>query len=64
MTTGEGCPRCGSSQVDEYTHYECPPGSTTENHRPPWSAPTPPATTSGWSRCPNEALTLSEPAWV
>jgi len=33
MTNSEGCPRCGSRRVDEYTHYECPPGSTTEDHR-------------------------------
>jgi hypothetical protein len=33
MADREGCPRCGSNRVDEYTHYECPPGSTTEDHR-------------------------------
>ena len=27
------CPKCGHAQVDEYTHYECPPGSTTSDHR-------------------------------
>lgn len=33
MTAIEGCPRCGSRQVDEYTHSDCPPGSTPEDHR-------------------------------
>ena len=32
MTKSEDCPRCGGSRVDEYTHYECPPGSTTADH--------------------------------
>jgi transposase-like protein len=27
------CPRCGSRQVDEYTHSDCPPGSTSDDHR-------------------------------
>jgi hypothetical protein len=27
------CPRCGSRQVDEYTHGDCPSGSTPEDHR-------------------------------
>jgi hypothetical protein len=33
MTKQETCPLCGSTRVDEYTHYECPPGSTPEDHR-------------------------------
>jgi len=33
MTESQGCPRCGSRQVDEYTHGDCPPDSTTEDHR-------------------------------
>ena len=33
MTTSGGCPRCTSSQVDEYTHTSCPPGSTPDDHR-------------------------------
>jgi hypothetical protein len=33
MTNAEGCTRCGSRQVDEYTHNDCPPGSTPEDHR-------------------------------
>ena len=32
MTSTEGCPRCGSRQVDEYTHADCPLGSTPEEH--------------------------------
>jgi hypothetical protein len=33
MPNSEGCPRCGSRQVDEYTHSDCPPGATPEDHR-------------------------------
>jgi hypothetical protein len=32
MTKNGDCPRCGGSRVDEYTHYECPSGSTTSDH--------------------------------
>ena len=31
--TMQECPLCGSTRVDEYTHYECPAGSTPEDHR-------------------------------
>jgi len=33
MAKSEGCPQCGSRQVDEYTHNACQPGSTPEDHR-------------------------------
>lgn len=33
MTVADACPRCGSRQVDEYTHSDCPPGSTADDHR-------------------------------
>lgn len=33
MVQNEPCSRCGSRQVDEYTHNDCPPGSTHEDHR-------------------------------
>jgi len=33
MANSEGCPQCGSRNVDEYTHNACPPGSTPEDHR-------------------------------
>jgi hypothetical protein len=33
MTKLMDCPVCGGSRVDEYTHYECPPQSTPEDHR-------------------------------
>jgi len=33
MKQTQVCPKCGHAQVDEYTHYECPPGSTPSDHR-------------------------------
>jgi hypothetical protein len=27
------CPRCDDPLVDEYTHYNCPPGTTESSHR-------------------------------
>jgi len=26
------CPLCGNKNADEYTHYECPSGSTPNDH--------------------------------
>jgi hypothetical protein len=33
MKKRESCPRCGGGQIDEYTHGDCPPGSTPDDHR-------------------------------
>ena len=33
MKESQVCPKCGHAQIDEYTHYECPPDSTTDDHR-------------------------------
>jgi hypothetical protein len=33
MTASDECPWCGGRQVNEYTHYQCPPGSTPDDHR-------------------------------
>jgi hypothetical protein len=33
MTESVGCPGCGNRWPDEYTHSDCPPGSTADDHR-------------------------------
>ena len=33
MTERAACPRCGNQWPDEYTHSDCPTGSTPEGHR-------------------------------
>lgn len=33
MTNITPCPLCGYRQVDEYTHGDCPPGATPDDHR-------------------------------
>ncbi len=33
MTDKQDCPLCGHRQIDEYTHSDCPPDSTPDDHR-------------------------------